>query len=216
MKSKLLLAALAASLIGSAGATITLNTQFGTAFNASGTAVPAGTLYALVIDTDNNSTFAGGFGLNSSLGAAGAGSAFSVGQTLTLGGLLGGDTIFYLGAFDGAGEGITAETIGLSVGVNGVLSGRNFAIYWFPGATLASSTSATIGTQVGGLHTGVAEAGLDAMVMPNDGALVAIGAATVDGGGTLPNSRFTAVIIPEASTAVLGLLGAVGLFRRRR
>ncbi|MCW1922094.1 PEP-CTERM sorting domain-containing protein [Luteolibacter arcticus] len=215
MKSELLLAALAASLIGSAGATITLNTQFGTAFDSSGNPVPAGTLYALVADTDNNNVFAGGFGLNSSLTAGGAASAFTSGQTLLLGGLLGGDTIFYLGAFDGAGEGITAETIQLALGVNGVAPARRFAFYWFPGATLGSANSATIGTQVGGIHTGVAEGGLEGMVFPSDGSLVPIGAATSAAGGTIPDSRFT-VPVPEPSTAFLSLLGALGLIRRRR
>ncbi|MCW1922095.1 PEP-CTERM sorting domain-containing protein [Luteolibacter arcticus] len=218
MKSKLLLPAIAASLIGSAGATITLNTQFGTAFDSSGTPVPAGTLYALVIDSDNNNTFAGNFGLNSNLGIVGASLVFTPGQTLTLGGSLGSDTIFYLGAFDGAAEGITAESIQLTLGVNGVASGRSFAFYWFPGATLGSANSATIGSQIGGLHTtGTAESGLEAMMIPADGAILAIGAATSDAGGTIPNEQFTANgWIPEPSTAFLSLLGALGLFRRRR
>ncbi|MCW1922092.1 hypothetical protein OKA05_05975 [Luteolibacter arcticus] len=215
MKSKLLLAALAASLIGSAEATIVLNTQFGTAFNSGGAPVAAGTLYALVIDTDNNSTFAGGFGVNTTLGAVGANSVFTTGQQLTLGQTLGGDTIFHLGAFDGAGEGITAEVLSLTLGVNGVLNGRSFAIYWFPGATLANRT---VGTQVGGMNSNLpADGGLDPMIMPADGATVNIGAATADGSGTQPNIRFTAVdLVPEPSAALLGLLGAVGLIRRRR
>ncbi|MCW1922093.1 hypothetical protein OKA05_05980 [Luteolibacter arcticus] len=209
---------MAASLVGGAEATITLNTQFGTAFDSSGQPVPAGTLYALVIDTNLSDTFAGGFGLQESLGKPGADAVFTPGQTISLGGNLSGDTIFYLGAFDGAAEGITAETIQLTVGVNGVATIRNFAIYWFPGATLSSANSATIGTQVGGMHAfSELGTGLESMTIPSDGSLVNIGAATLAGGGTTPPSRFTAVdLVPEPSTAFLGILGVFGLLRRRR
>jgi len=201
-----------------ASASVTLQTQFGTAFNSSSVQVPAGTLWALVVDTDNNSTFAGGFGLDGSLQLAGANSTFSTGQTLTVGNLLGGDTIFAVGGFDGGG--LASDTITLDLGTLGVTAGRNYAFYWFPGSTYVSGTSGTItGTQAGGIHTSsnTPESQLTGMVIPTEGSNVDTGAATAAVDGNIPNSRFTAVnLIPEPSTALLGAIGALGLLRRRR
>lgn len=221
MKMKLLAPLLMMLGIGAASASVTLSTQFGEATNVSGALVPDGTLWILVVDTNNDSTFAGGFGLNSSLGVGGANTTFTAGQSLSIGNVLGGDTIFAMGGFNGnAGgtPGLTADTLLLNLGENGLAANRNFAFYWFPGATYAGGNSATIGNQVGGIHQGAdAGASLDAMVIPADGNTVAPGAATNEYGGSVADSRFQAVqLIPEPSTALLGAIGALGLLRRRR
>lgn len=197
-------------------ASVTLQTQFGVAYNSLNAQVPVGTLWALVVDTDNNSSFAGGFGLDQSMQTIGANVTFATGQVLTVGALLGGDTIFAVGGFDGGG--IASDTITFDLGTLGITAGRNFAFYWFPGSQYASGNSGTItGNQAGGVHTSTAEGGLAAMQIPADGSNIDIGAATSDAGGTLPNSRFTAVqLIPEPSTMLLGAFGALGLLRRRR
>lgn len=217
MKKALTALALIASA-SSAFASVTLTTGFGVAYNSTGAVVPDGTLWALVVDTDGNSTFAGGFGLNSSLTEAGANTVFIPGQTLSVGGLLAGDAIFAMGSFNGnavAGmAGLSLDSVTAFYGTNGLAAGKNIAFYWFPGATAADPK---VGTQVGGFNSDTDAAALGGMVLPADGANVPVGGGTADLGGTLPNSRLTAVnLVPETSTALLGALGALGLLRRRR
>jgi hypothetical protein len=212
MKSKLVTLLLIAAALPAA-ATITINTQFGTAFDAAGAPVADGTLWALIADTNGDNLFAGGFGINASLAQSGA--AVFGGQTLALGSVFGGDTVFKLGAFNGAGPGVTDGPFGFTLGENSLAAGQRYAFYWFPG--VIASASHVVGSQVGGINNSLpADGGLDPMVVPADGAGVFQGAANADGGGTLANSRFTAVLIPEPSTALLGALGALGLLRRRR
>ena len=201
-------------------ASVTIQTQFGTAFTSNGTTTVAdGTKWALVVDANNDSTFAGNFNTTTSLGATGANSVFTTGQVITLGTTLGSDRVFAVGTFNAAGPGLTDGPVGFDLGVNGVAAGLKYAFYWFPNATGAAG-SITVGNQVGGLSSSLDEAGLGAMVIPADGANVPQGAATADGGGTIPNSRFTAVnltaAIPEPSAALLGAIGVLGLLRRRR
>lgn len=210
-----------ASMLGIASATVTLQTQFGIATDVNGVALPDGTLWALVVDTNVDSTFAGGFGLNSSLTEVGAQAAFTIGQSITLGGNFGSDTIFAMGGFNGftnnATLGLTADVLELTLGQNGLAAGRNFAFYYFPGVTYTGN-SAILGSQIGGIHSGAdANAGLDAMIIPADGATVSPGAATSELGGSVSAAGFQAVnLIPEPSAALLGAIGALGLLRRRR
>jgi hypothetical protein len=212
---------LLAALVVPASAAVTLNTQFGSAFDSLGATVPDGTLWALVVDTNNDGIFTG-FNNNGSLSSTiAADTFFTAAQSISLGTVLNGNTVFALGGFNGAGPGITADTIVINYGTNGAAAALTYAIYWFPGATYSGPGAQTIGSQVGGLNTTSNDGGLfDAgMVLPNDGGLISTGAATVDGGGSIANSTFTAVnltVIPEPSAALLGAIGALGLLRRRR
>lgn len=218
MKAKVILLMFTATVI-SAPAAVTLNTQFGTAFDSSGVAVANGTLWALVVDVGSNGFT--GFGANSSLASQPALTAdafFTAGQSLAVGGNLNGNTIFRMGGFNGAGPGITDGPVGITYGVNGTAAGLNYAFYWFPGATFTGGSSETIGSQVGGINTTSNDGIFDfGMVLPPDGALASTGAATAEGGGSLADSSFQAVnLIPEPSAALLGAIGALGLLRRRR
>ena len=231
MKSKLATLLLLAAALP-ATATITMNTQFGAAFKADGTTLVAdGTLWALVIDSDSSNSFYGGFGLDQSITNASlvSSSAFATSQALTLGSTLGSttDKVIALGGFSGAAPGITTDAVELAVGTNGVVAGAKFAFYWFPNVSYTSGTnsytlpaSSTSGAQFGGMNSTIADGIFDTgMVIPADGALSAIGAATAsnDGGGSLSNARFTAAVaVPETSSALLGAIGALGLLRRRR
>jgi MYXO-CTERM domain-containing protein len=100
-------------------------------------------------------------------------------------------------------------------------TGLKYAFYYFPGATYTAGVN-TIGSQVGGVNsnTNAPDAGLDAMIIPADSALVNQGAATIgDWSGLQTNSQFTAVnltTVPEPSAALLGAVGVLGLLRRRR
>jgi len=223
MKSKLLPLLLLAAVALPASATVVLNFQVGVCFNSSSVAVPDGTLWAIIGDTNASSSFTGGFTTNASLASAGASQAFTTGQTLAVGQVLGGDTILAMGGFTGAADtGFTGLAVGaltLTLGQNGAVAGQDFAFYWFPGKTYSSGGNNTVGTQVGGINSLIpdAVAGTDPMVIPADGNTTAPGAANSDLSGTIPNSRFAAVnLVPESSTALLGALGALGLLRRRR
>jgi hypothetical protein len=224
LKVALFLAATALPL----SASITLSTQFGQAFANNGTPVADGTLWALVVDTNTDNQFTG-FGLNAGLykdladSTNVASSFFTIGQKLSIGGTLAGNTIFAMGGFNGTASGLAGLLTGVvsaDYGTNGLAAGRNYAFYWFPGALYNAAPGAeqVINGEVGGIHTGSNDGIFDnGMVLPPDGALISTGAATAgDAGGSLPNSRFTAVLIPEPSVALLGALGVFGLLRRRR
>lgn len=220
MKSKLALFALFAAAILPASATVTLNTAFGTAYNAAGTAVPNGTLWALVVDTNNDSSFLGQFGTNSSLNVSGADILFNTGDSIGIGDVLGGDTVFAMGGFNA--DGSSLDTVIATLGANGLAAGLKFSFLWFPGVIYTVEGDYTVGLEVGGIHSNInagPPSNLGDMVIPSDGALVNVGAGTADGaGGTLTPDQFKAVllVIPEPSTALLGAIGALGLLRRRR
>lgn len=223
MKSKLLTLVLSLAAAATASASITLTMQFGQAYDSSNALVPDGSLWALVVDHDGGG-FAG-FNTGSSLAEANvatpgvADNFFTAGQSLAVGNIVGGGTIFALGAFNGTANGLTGLAIAelvFTYGVDGLAAGRNVAFYWFPGATLGGENK--IGSQVGGISTLAADVGVGPMVLPPDGAAVNFGAATTgDAAGSLSPAAFTAVnLIPEPSAALLGALGALGLLRRRR
>lgn len=228
MKLKLASVVLLA-IAGQAAATVTINTIIGQAFGTDGTTpVAEGTLWALVVD-DGDNNFAG-FGLDSSLFAANqsvpgvADTFFTAGQSISLGSSLAGGTIFAMGGTNGLSTlgvaGATSDALaGLSLGVNGLAAGAEYAFFFFPGASFTGGPSETIGSAVGGLSSTTAEGdfGLAGMVIPPDGATVSQGAVSVTLGGATANSSFTAVqLVPEPSAALLGALGALGLLRRRR
>jgi hypothetical protein len=222
MKAKIALSILLFASLP-AGAVVTLEMQMGAAFDSGSTPVSDGDLWALVVDTDNNSTFTG-FGLNGTMNQASANLFFTIGQSLSLGTVIGGNTIFAMGAFNGdSGSGIpglTVDNILVNYGTNGTAAGLNVAFYWFPGTVYTGGASETIENQVGGMNSILDESGvtgLQPMVLPTDGVFIGWGAANADGGGSLPNASFTAVnLIPEPSAALLGSLGVLVLLRRRR
>lgn len=232
MKSKFLLAAFFGFAMHS-HATVTLGYTFGVHFDSLGDAVPDGTLWALVVDHDANNTFAG-FGLDGSLHAADqlspgiADTFFTAGQSISLGGLVGGGTVFAMGGMNGGDGSTTGSLSSLDITLNGLAVGRNFAIYWFPGATFSGveSNPQTIENEVGGMQNATVDvipAGAEyfntGMVIPPDGSdISSIGGASVTTlAGNIADTSFTAVtLIPEPSTALLGAFGALALLRRRR
>lgn len=208
-------------------AAVTLNTDFGNAYNSSGVAVGTGTLWALVVDHDTNNTFAG-FGLDGSLYSANVSSPgiannfFTANQTISLGGVVGGGTVFAMGGFSG-NDGSTVNQVITDLGINGLVAGRNFAFYWFAGAafTGVQSNPQTISNQVGGIQNNTSNVGgggfTTGMVIPADGNTVTVGANNIARGGSIANNEFLSVtLIPEPSTLLLSALGVLALLRRRR
>jgi hypothetical protein len=216
MKSTLLLAIL---LAGSASA-VTINLYTGQFRDSSGVPVPDGTLFALVANSDSGTTLPGGMGLNSTLTNSQANSVFTTGQTIASSSSIGGDTVFFIGAVNGATNDTIPGLINTVVNFNltAATSGLAYGLYFFPGATLNGGGAIVVGGQVGGLSSSLAEAGQDAMIIPGSNAAnVNQGALDEANAGTLGASRFTAVnLIPEPSAAILGAIGALGLLRRRR
>ena len=232
MRLTLLFVSLLAAAALPASATITLNCQFGVARDMYGVAVPDGTLWAIVGDTNADGTFPGGFSTNASiygLPSAQALNTFYFGKVLAVGGAIGGDRVLAMGGFNGtANDGLTGlavSVVSLTFGVNGAASGQNFAFYWFPGSAFTTGVN-TVGREIGGINSLVVDnsGGLDPMTLGADTSLLTVGAATASAGGVTSNAAFTAVslsevtgsLIPEPSTALLGALGTLALLRRRR
>jgi PEP-CTERM motif len=223
MKIKLIIiASIAASSF--ANATLTLNTAFGTAYDSAGVAVEDGTLWALVVDS-GDSTFPGGFGLDSSLTKLGASTSFTPGQQFALGGSFGSDKIFAIGGFNGNTSqtlpGTTFDSLSLDPLLDtSLVAGRNAAFYFFPGVKfIAQDSTYTMGSQAGGINgPGNVDSGTEAgLVIPAEGGLANFGIGTSAIGGNVSDARFTAVdLVPEPSSAFLASLGVFGLLRRRR
>lgn len=213
-------------------ATVTFDFQMGIARNSSGAAIADGTLWALLVDTNDNNAFTG-FAAGSNLSStASADMYFDPNQSLSLNQVINGDTIFAMGSFNGTGvseiTGLVTGTIsGLAYGgANGTAEGRRFAFLWFPGATYTGGASESIGTQVGGINSTSNDAlgGTNAMTLPTDGTspVPPLGVASDDVavGGSTPAANFYAVnltVIPEPTSSLLALFGGLALlFRRRR
>jgi hypothetical protein len=220
MKTKLLILA-GLAVMGSAQATVTLNTVFGPLTTSSLGVIPDGTLWALVVSTDAGNTFAGNFGLGGAIiSDADAQASFTPGQLLTLGGLIGGDTIIAMGGFTGASQGnagYTQDALELTLASPAALTaGKNTAFYYFPGSTFGVTNS--VGGQVGGFNaTTIVGGDFDGygMVIPADGSTVGFGGLGTDAGGTVATTQ-AFNLVPEPSAALLGAIGALGLLRRRR
>ena len=221
MKTKLLILA-GLAVMGSAQATVTLNTIFGPLTTSSTTGlgvIPDGTLWALVVSTDAGNTFAGNFGLGGAITSdLDAQASFTPGQSLTLGGLIGADTIIAMGGFSGAGQGnagFTQDALELTL-AGALTAGKNTAFYYFPGSTFGTTNS--VGGQVGGFNAAAVVGGdFDGynMVIPADGATINFGGIGTDAGGTVATTQ-AFNLVPEPSAALLGAIGALGLLRRRR
>lgn len=212
---------LAAGIVTNVSASVTLSTAFGTAYDSSGDVIPDGTLWALVIDNGDLS-FPGGVGLDAGITASAASTSFSTGQKFSVGTNFGSDRVLAIGGFNGdasASPGGTFDVLSIDEAADPSVIGKTTAFYFFPGVTFASGVSEySIGTQVGGVTGAPNEAsGTEVgMVIPASGA-VGFGIGTAGIGGNTPDSRFTAVnLVPEPSSALLSLLGVLGLLRRKR
>jgi hypothetical protein len=218
MKSSLTSLLLFATVLPAPASSI-VNFLFGQAFDRSGVTVPIGTLWALIVDSNDNHTFPGGFGLNGNISTHPSGPiSLARGQALALGDDVDGDTVFALGRFEDPGFATSSMMIS-AFGQYGLAQGRNYAFYWFPGVIYSNTHANVIQDEIGGINSALADfgAGLDPMVIPPDGSVLIQGAATVDAGGALPNAVFTAVsTVPETSTALLAAWGALGLMHRRK
>ncbi len=220
-----------ACLCGASHATITLNTFFGIATSSDGvTPVPDDTLWIMIVDRDGNNVLPGGLeadsSLNQNVDTSQIADDFS-NIMLSLGATINGDVIFAMGGMNGTENfgqaGISNEAIELGLGESDILGssdvGKTFGFYWFPGIAYDSGNpNVQLGSvfEVGGISTvNNLDAG-DPMVIPGDGITINIGASTEELGGTTPSADFTALAIPEPSTLVLSLVGAVALLRRRR
>ncbi len=222
------------ALASSASAAITINGQYGVAFNVNGTTpVDSGTLWILVVDA-NNDNYIAGMSLDSSIaqlagtapGLATINSTFG-GKSISLGSSFGLDTVFALGGFNPqalgvAGSASTAVS-GLTLGTNGLATGLKYGFFFFPGvAYTTQGATYNVGSSVGGVNRTTADVGggTAGMIIPANGATPFQGASTFAGGeigGSTPDSSYAAVtLIPEPSVALLGAFGALGLLRRRR
>lgn len=219
---------IALMMVSRTHAAVTFELQVGIARDSSGAAVADGTLWALLVDTNEDNTFTG-FAAGSYLSNTAAADAyFSPNQSLSLNQVIGGDTIFAMGSFNGEAVvdivGLANALIAdLTYGVgNGTAEGRRFAFLWFPGAVYTGGASESIGSQVGGISSIVDDpsGGVDAMVLPTDGYNLETPLGVASDDNPDPDSRFYAVnltVIPEPTSALLAMLGGLSLvFRRRR
>ena len=91
-------------------------------------------------------------------------------------------------------------------GTNGISVDDNFAVVWFNTTTAPNGSAVAAGTKFGALTN-------PNFFVPADGATEAYGQFFV---GTDPLKTQDFAFVPEPSSMLLGLLGAVGLLRRRR
>lgn len=205
---------------GAGNATISLTTQFGVATDSSSVAVPDGTLWALIVDSDAVNGGLPQLNVNSGISAS-LSSPFWY-KNLSVGGTVNSDQVFAMGAFNGTtAAGIAGAWIG---GLSNLTlpAGKNFGLYWFPGVTFTGDGTYLVGNglghQVGGINSTTVEDGADiGMVVPADGFPYTVSASSSALSGAVPAANFVAVsIIPEPSSMLLGALGALGLLRRRR
>lgn len=204
-------------------ATIGIEPFFGIGYDFSGDAVVDGRLWIMMASADND--FAGGFSVDSSLGLAGSvNSDFFTGQTLSIGDTIAGDTIFAMGAFNGASQSLGSGVVSgpaasYETGINGVISGDVYAFYWFSDVVFTGSGTEVVGTEIGGINKITDDSSTsftEVMIFQDSGNVIA-GAQTSDFSGSFSNAAFTAVqIIPEPSSMLLSLAGLSLTLRRKR
>ena len=103
---------LSAASLAPMWASITINTEFGQLRNASDAVITGLTTYAIVYDTNNDSSMPGGLGVNDSLTVGDSAMAFAAfaGKTLSQGLTIGGDTVVKWGTFKDA-EGVATPAL---------------------------------------------------------------------------------------------------------
>lgn len=226
-------------------AALSLEVQVGTLLDSSSNPVSDGSIWAIIID-DGDGILPGGLSVSSSttLGAANAAQAYDhfAGKTIEADAMINGDQILQVFFVDGENtSGVPALSTQTLVFLDAewqAMSGKQWAIYWFPGITppplppptpenpnpILSVILPTGEFEIGGIRQITANSGGNVgMVIPNfvEDVSAALTAAfldnTEDMGGDLDVSRFVAIsVIPEPSAMVLVLLGSALLLRRRR
>lgn len=206
-------------VINTAQAAITITGTFGSGFGA--TNVPVNSLVLFIVDTGSNGFLGSSF--SGDLLAA-SDPDLQVQSNISIGGTFGGDAVI------GRASVTTAGNIpgGFSLDNTATYQNKNFALVWFNGLTSAA-TSATASATYGILR------GVD-WVLPgsNEGAYtissnfanydpnadiyarvtVSSNVATNDVFATSSGPVFS--IVPEPSTTLLGVIGALALLRRCR
>lgn len=213
-------------------AAVTINLTIRGAYDSSSTNLAYNTLWAMIIDdgaVDNSLTGISLAGTGGSLINNGTPTVFTSGQTLSVGQSFGSGTVYAMGGFNnnlGVTQTSTTHALAsLTLGVNGLVAGRAYGIYWFSGATYTGTAgefttgahSQAIGSQVGGVVNMVndASATYGNMVIPTDGSTVSQGARSTGTNWTVSDMS-SVNLIPEPSTFLLASLGVLGLLRRRR
>jgi hypothetical protein len=176
------------------------------------TTINSGTLWSGTTKYDYGTTIRGTTGT----------SAITGGQFLSVGGLASDDLVLYSGSLMSVVGGINQLTSVASINyaTNGVVgagngtpgagtAGDDFLVFWFDKSTVAAFGTATAaGDKVGFFRN----SGMD---MPADPGTYTTTTALIFAGAESPMAM-GGTFVPEASTALLGALGALGLLRRRR
>jgi len=181
-----------------------------------GTATPLGALAILVADTTGTAV----------PNNVSSNSLLTVGSNLTL--TSAGDTFQILAKWNSTASSGTAGQLTDTTGnIPGTTAGNPVYLLWFPALTLSSTTTGP-GTKYGEYGGSQATAdlagnGSDPWLMPAAGANVSMNVLTPDNSGVTPYAALTASLqtpqVPEPSSialVVLGMVGAVGMIRRRR
>lgn len=236
MKQLLNFGALAAFTLGglaTAHGATSLNFYFGAMRGVDGETLPDGTLIVLIANT-NTSEGALPAGLvasttNSGLNPVLAGEHFA-GTTLEVGATINLDTIFYIGAINGAASidpayaGTVYDPL-VTIDYGGALAlGQTYGLYWFPGLTVDNNTVPSGSFVMGGFHNTDANSGDIGMVLPSDGLYDVFHTDNVTAGldgltSVIMSPAFTAInvpaAIPEPSTTAIIAIGMVAMMRRR-
>ena len=233
MKNKLYQLAAVALLVSSANAAITISGAAGANLKgADGSSNVSSTLGLLIVDSGSNGFLSTAQAPTASTSGYGAqATKLSVADAgLTVGSTFGGD--YVIGTFTTSSGG--ASSIFSSKSIVGY-EGKNFAIVWF------TDTAANVGASTAGQYFGIAR-GDDWTLPAADSGTFSFNASTnttatvywglttqtaaqigsngfFTGSGTAGSTATKAAtfqVVPEASTALLGAIGALGLLRRRR
>jgi hypothetical protein len=219
MKHTIVAAALlAATSFAAKGATL-IFTNVGTGALATGFAdaesnIASGLVWGVVVDTAGNgfATTAWDAGFTYSANVGGIVLQNSAGGATD-------DVLFLHTALTSSrtGDGATASSAVNSISTvtftNGVQGGNAFGIIWFDRGIALNSASAD-GQKFGFITTGLNPA--PTFVLPAGAADATDYSAAFAGTDPTRAANLTLGVIPEPSTALLGLLGVLGLVRRRR
>lgn len=230
MKYKLL--AIALLSLGCANGAITVavsnTSNVLTNLTVDGTSNTQRLAWGIIVDADGD-----GFDSGSYIGSTtGAVLATKLGpQSLYISSTTASDDVLYLAGavFSVAGTGDGSSTLARPLSATNIALtgnvgvGDNFAIVWFDldntdlGATTITATAnATVPTLGAGLKYGMlTTSGAIAQTIPTDGQTRDL---TANFAGVDPTrlASFSLAPVPEPSAALLGMLGALGLLRRRR
>lgn len=214
MKKLLVIAVAAASLVAmqQAKATVAINVTFaGDLLDHNNNLIPAdGNSVGLLVEDIN------GLGAPTAL--------IPNSQPLTVGSTILSDYLI-LGKADFTSIQAGAWSIAVNATLGGsIATGKQLDIIWLPGISAsANSTPASGSSWYGSFYGAAGSDGSDPWAVPADGATINLAMITVSEGGSIPNSAGASPspvgVVPEPSSislVVLGVLGAVGIIRRRK